>query len=60
MTSRELSAWLAYFTVKGEEIQHERDKAESKDGQVLDPRLEDDEYDEDDDADNFDDGSGDS
>jgi hypothetical protein len=51
MTSREISGWLAYYKVLAEEQQHERDLAESKDGQVLDPRLEDDDEDIDDDGD---------
>lgn len=47
MTSRELSAWWALFTVHQEEHKHARDVAESGDGVVIVSGRDDDEDDDD-------------
>ena len=54
MSSRELTAWMAYYAVKAEEAEHQQDLAESGDGVVVvhgrDPDADDDEDDGDGDA----------
>lgn len=48
--SRELQGWQELWKVKAEEAKREKDAAESKDGQVFDPRAgSDDDEDEEDD-----------
>jgi hypothetical protein len=51
MSSQELSAWLVLSQVRADEEKHRRDLIESQDGQVFDPRRDQEEEDDEDDGD---------